>query len=268
MGTFFLRAFKQTSHETKHFSLREAQKIPNHFDLYFRIDHGDYADNDLPLHLKPSIFLAIDTHLSRSRKQMENFVGHYDVVFCVHHLGAQYWKQKFKNVHWLAVACDLEIHRRNPTKQKTYDIAFVGGPGGNPRKFILQMLREGYAKNFIGKYHFLNIADIYTASKIGVNFSIHHDINMRVFETMACETLLITNEIKDPMLKILFKEGEDLIIYKDIKELYSKINYFLKHENERKEIAASGYRKTVERHTYLHRVKEILGIAKEHQLIA
>lgn len=268
IGGFYLKAFRDLGYNITHFSLKDSRSIPKKFDLYFRIDHGDYLDSDISPELKPSIFYAIDTHIDRSRKHMEKFIKNYDAVLCAHYLGMKTWKRHFhKPIYWIPAACDRTLHQKDLHKEKIYDVAFVGSSGGNPRKFVLQMLKERYPKHFIGKFSFLKLSEIYSASKVGFNFSIHDDINMRIFEVMSCGALLITNDIKDPMLKLLFKESEDFITYRNMKELYSKVDYFLTREDERKEIAENGCRKVKESHAYEHRVREILEISKSLKLI-
>ena len=132
------------------------------------------------------------------------------------------------------------------------------------RRFYLQALRERYPKSFLQRWPFIKMHEIYNTSKIGFNYSIHQDINMRTFEVMSCGSLLLTNEIKDPMLKELFKEGEDLIIYRNFDDLCEKVDYFLVHDQERQKISDRGHQKVIQNHTYQHRADEILKIVEEH----
>ena len=54
----------------QHFSVEDSAHIKDGFDLYFRIDHGDYK-YDIPSHLKPAVFYAIDTHLAKPYKKIK-----------------------------------------------------------------------------------------------------------------------------------------------------------------------------------------------------
>ena len=47
-------------------------------------------------------------------------------------------------------------------------------------------------------------------------------------------------------------EHEELLLYREYM-------YYLEHDEERKQIAQNGYRKVCERHTYIHRMKEMIG---------
>lgn len=52
-----------------------------------------------------------------------------------------------------------------------------------------------------------------------------------------------------------FGIGEDLEAYSGMEELAGKCDYYLKHEDERKQISLNGYRKVCEQHTCPHRMK-------------
>jgi hypothetical protein len=264
MGYYLVEALKASGHDAKHFWLRDALKIPKDFDLYFRVDNGDYATADLPLDLKPRVFYAVDTHLSRSRKHMEAFLASYDAIFCAQYLTVSGWQKLFKNVFWVPLGCDPNVHKQLYLDEpKKYDLGFVGSMGGIPRKFILQSVWERYAKNsFFGKYGFLELSEIYSRAKIGFNYSIQNDINMRIFEVMSCGAMLMTNAITDPMLHQLYEEDKDLVLYRDFDDLCQKVEYYLAHPQKCQEIAKRGQAKTLEKHTYQHRTDEMLKIAQ------
>ncbi|MFN3135783.1 MAG: glycosyltransferase, partial [Candidatus Kryptonium sp.] len=51
----------------------------------------------------------------------------------------------------------------------------------------------------------------------------------------------------------------EIVVYDGtIDDLTEKINYYLRHDNERNRIARNAYQKAISSHTYLHRVKFIL----------
>ena len=105
---------------------------------------------------------------------------------------------------------------------------------------------------------------IYSASKIGINFSLNNDINMRIVEILSCRAMLITSRIEDNGFSELFIEGKHLVTYKDREELAAKIEYYLKHENERQRIAQEGYKLVVNEHTYKNRLEKMFSIIKEN----
>jgi spore maturation protein CgeB len=80
----------------------------------------------------------------------------------------------------------------------------------------------------------------------------------RVYEAMACGAFLIVDAQRDVM--DLFKLDEELVVFKDLKDLRKKILYYLKHQSKREKIAQKGQEIVTSRHTYKHRVQKMLSI--------
>lgn len=57
-----------------------------------------------------------------------------------------------------------------------------------------------------------------------------------------------------------FVPGEDLVLFESQEDFLNKCDYYLKHDNERRQIAANGYGKVKEFHTYEVRLKEIFEV--------
>lgn len=96
---------------------------------------------------------------------------------------------------------------------------------------------------------------VYKNSKINLNItlrSIGSGIPLRVFDIMGCGGFLLTNYQAD-MLE-LFEPDKDFVYYTDYEDLLAKVDYYLKHEEERNAIARNGYEKVRENHTYKHRL--------------
>lgn len=60
-----------------------------------------------------------------------------------------------------------------------------------------------------------------------------------------------------------FEPGVDFVYYSCRKELSDLTDYYLRHEEERMEIAGNGYRKMKSDHTYKKRVETLLACVKE-----
>lgn len=260
-GIYVIRALKELGHEVDHYWLRGADKIVGKYDLYFRVDHGFY-DQDLPEHLKPSAYWALDIHHPHSFKVVTQIHRNYDFLFGCHRTEVEELKLLGIDIEWLSVACDPAIHVKKQ-KEIFYDIAFVGGDDGIPRKYILQELRERYPDSFIGQAPFHEMSDLYSSARRGFNYSIRSDVNMRFFETMACGTMLLTNALPREDLGLLNLIPEiDFIEYKNFDEVFSLVEYYLNHDQKRREIAESGYRKVIKDHTYSHRMRGVLEKVK------
>ncbi|MFH1062929.1 MAG: glycosyltransferase [Candidatus Omnitrophota bacterium] len=199
---------------------------------------------------------------------------------------------KFKNSHWSPFACDEKVHKPVCLTEKEYqeyssDIAFVGtvsaeiypqrvellekisdlnlkvwGPGTN------EILKTSPLKKNIHGQHVrpAEWLKIYAATKIGL--CIHfkdpkrqkpcYQASPRVFELLACKCFVLVDEQAD--VRKIFKDGKHLVVFKDLNDLRNKIDYYLVHDQERKEIAESGFQEVISKHTYVHRLKEIFSI--------
>ena len=78
--------------------------------------------------------------------------------------------------------------------------------------------------------------------------------NMRLFEVPVTKTL----QIADKCPRDWFKDGDEIVLYKNNQDLLQKINYFIDNDEERERIAKNGYEKLVRKHQYKHRAKKIL----------
>lgn len=79
--------------------------------------------------------------------------------------------------------------------------------------------------------------------------------NMRMFEATGAGACLLTDDGTN--MKDLFEDGKELVTYKNADDCIEKVNYLLSHENERKQIADAGQRRTLKDHTIENRCKEI-----------
>lgn len=84
-------------------------------------------------------------------------------------------------------------------------------------------------------------ADVYRRSKIvlNINKSIHKSISPRTFEILATNSFQLMNSGQESNNTLNLMK--DLVLFKTEDDLIAKINYYLSHENERKEIAQNGF---------------------------
>ena len=78
----------------------------------------------------------------------------------------------------------------------------------------------------------------------------------RLFEALSSGSLVMT----DPMLSLPMglEDGQSIIVYKDLADLLSQIEYFLQNENERQQIASEGFRVAMTRHRSWHMMEKIV----------
>lgn len=265
MGIYFERALRQLGHYVEHFSPVDIPKIKPEFDFYFHVDDG-YYDYIIPEKLSPRIYYVSDVHLSKPFKKIKRLIFNkaYDLVFCPVQREIEILKRKSPvEIIWMNVGCDPEIHKRLNI-ERSYDIGFVGTDGGTPRKFYLQEIRERYPNSCIGSADYREMSRIYSSSKIGFSFPIRERcFTMRNYEIMACGAMLLMKRLRDDSAeKIGFIDRKHLVIFDGPDDLFRLIDYYLGQEKERREIAENGYRLTVEKHTYLHRTREMVEIVR------
>jgi hypothetical protein len=138
-----------------------------------------------------------------------------------------------------------------------YDVGFCGNVVN--RGQILQTV----AQNFNFKFDNFVIGDAMVEAvnsyKIHFNANISLDINYRNFETMGCETLLLTSYNKH-YEKLGLKDGENCLVYSSVEELIEKGEMALGDEELRNRIAKNGYDIVKEKHTFKQRAKTVLDI--------
>ncbi len=85
---------------------------------------------------------------------------------------------------------------------------------------------------------------------------------MRVFEALACGSLLVTNDLTENGQAELFQDGVHLATYREPEELLDKLAFYLEREATRENIAAAGRAEALLRHTYRDRMECLLKEAE------
>ena len=102
---------------------------------------------------------------------------------------------------------------------------------------------------------------VYKCAKINLNISLRSitsGIPLRCFDILGSEGFLISNYQAD--FDDCYIANEDYVYYDSKDDLLAKIDYYLNHEDERREIAHNGFVRTLENHTFEHRALEIISI--------
>jgi spore maturation protein CgeB len=97
---------------------------------------------------------------------------------------------------------------------------------------------------------------VFRHSKINLNISlclIQSGIPMRALDVMACGGFLLTNY--QPEIAEYFENGRELVIYENYIDLVQKVQYYLAHDDERREIARNGQQAVRERFNFDDRIK-------------
>lgn len=174
----------------------------------------------------------------------------------------------------------------SPRAERPHQVSFIGGL--NPRVHaggtaLLERLAPrvplsiwGYGidglaaespvrARYQGEAWGLDMYAVLSRSRVSLNR--HIDVaegyanNMRLFETTGVGALLLTEAA--PNLDDLFAPGREVVTYESENDLVDKIDHYLRHEDDRVEIAAAGQRRTLSEHSYRRRMSELAAILQQ-----
>lgn len=230
-------------------------------DLYLYIDSGHAPHHPRGLEKVdfPTACYLIDVHLGMKLRVKQ--AAFFDYVFVVQkdYVSDMAKTLGHNRVYWLPLACDPEIHKKLDLP-RVYDVGFVGGIGGNytERRAMLESLAQTYKMNdFCRPYNREEIARIYSQSKIVFNKSILNEVNMRVFESTSCGSMLLTDRIGNGQDE-LFQDRCHIVTYSDKAEMLQLVEYYLHNDAEREGIAKAGHQLAITKHTYDARLNQII----------
>ena len=102
---------------------------------------------------------------------------------------------------------------------------------------------------------------VFYGSKINLNLTIPNiksGLPLRIWDVLGCKGFLMTNFQAE--IPYYFKHKEDLVCFESVEELVELAGYYLEHDEERMQIAESGYQKACRLHTYEQRIQEMMRI--------
>ena len=152
------------------------------------------------------------------------------------------------------------INRKITSIERTEQLSLLGEKYGLDLYTFNKDLKVDGCTNHGPVDYFDGAPYVFKQSKINLNISLRSIINgipLRCFEIMGSGGFLLTNFQSDFLNH--FVPEEDFVYYESNKDLLDKTEYYLKNENERKEIALNGLKKIEAEHTYVHRAQEILS---------
>jgi spore maturation protein CgeB len=139
---------------------------------------------------------------------------------------------------------------------KKYEVSFIGNLYGDRKEKINKIIHKvDIITGAYGSDHSLRVSE----SKINLNVCTTAGQSDRVFKVLAAGGFLITDDWPDR--EKFFKDGQDIVIFKDYDHLNELIDYYLKNDSEREKIALQG-NKTVQKYTRKNWVKNTLQILK------
>tara|TARA_B100000131_G_scaffold263067_1_gene259758 strand:+ start:372 stop:1265 length:894 start_codon:yes stop_codon:yes gene_type:complete len=158
-----------------------------------------------------------------------------------------------KNSYCVPDGFDPELEKPRDIA-KDIDVSFIGSLHSDREEKIQKITKDvTVVTDAFGEKH----SKIVSRSKINLNFCTTMGASDRTYKVLAAGGFYLTDDWIGRSEK--FKDGIDLVIYKDIDDLNQKIEYYLNNDSEREKIAQSG-RLAVEkfsRYAWAQRIVEI-----------
>jgi spore maturation protein CgeB len=179
----------------------------------------------------------------------------------------KYKKEGIKDIFY-TTSLDTRFFKPLNEKKK-YDVTFIGSPKTElaERYELIKFLKDNGINIKVFGWGWDNYPDLQEVSggvlssdemiKVTNQSKIHlclsknnhgeKQLKGKIFEAGACKTFVLTEYCKDYL--DFFKEGKELVMFKDKKELLDKIRYYLKNEDEREQIAKKAYEKIIKNYS-------------------
>ena len=145
-----------------------------------------------------------------------------------------------------------------------YDVGFAGAVSNAPlhktRRELINAMRQQYnvrVSNMVRN----NIAEFYSQSKAVFGASdFDHELytSNRFFVALGCGACYITKKFKG--IELLTENKKHILYFENKEELFDLLNYYLSHDSEREKIRQAAAKLSLEKHTYEHRMRNILDI--------
>jgi len=200
---------------------------------------------------------------------------------------------KVDKICYLPLACNPDVHKPlklTPVEKKRFgsDLSFMGAGYPNRRKAFKELLTydfkiwgtewdgdpvlEPFVQENGRRVSTEETVKIFNASKINLN--LHSSIqdkelitggdfvNPRTFEIAGCKSFQLVD--KRTLLPELFDLQTEMTVFSSLKELKQKIDYYLKHPQERKALAEAAYARVNKDHTYKNRMALLLEFIQSY----
>lgn len=201
------------------------------------------------------------------------------------------------HVEWLPSACDPSVHKtielgEEDIEKYKCDVCFTGTLVPERERVLEELVGFdlsiwGPPRNAFGsclddnsklkKFHRgrgvyeQELTRVYNASKIVLSITTFYgnksfdpfSVTPRLFEVAGCGTFHIVDQ--QEQIADLYKIGEEVICYSDVKQLRDLVKFYLEHAEEREAIAKRGQQRAYRDHTYVQRIKRMIQVIEESE---
>ena len=255
-------------------TLNVSEVLKQHQGVNFILTHFEHRDNRLTPGLEdvkdiPRIHICGD-YYEYKQSVIKSYNAHfrkinYDIIFIRDHLGYESLKRhNISGKHYVQLLyADVGIYKKLNI-EKTIDVmaslrAHISAHPG--REELGQRISKMDITHFFDIVWFHDYIEKINQARIFATSNIRNDfLTAKWFEVLACGTFMLTTKPNENDWMVSgFKDGIHLVLIKnDFSDLEDKINYFLKNEKEREEIALNGQKFVQQNHSTKIRVNQFL----------
>jgi hypothetical protein len=203
------------------------QRIGTRYDLL--VVFADASGTNQPVNLKafgcPTVLCVGDTHhLDRPLRKMIDYAQEVGFDYVVSSYNRQHLRWfRLAGCERLAWLPGLPAPRLRSTRAATPrpEIAFVGQVGRfHPRRSrIIEGLKEAGLPVRAHRAPIATATSHYSEAAVSLNCSLNGDLNLRIFEILACGGCLLTDRLSDAAgLDLLLQDGTHCVSYDSIDE--------------------------------------------------
>ncbi len=201
---------------------------------------------NIPDHCRKVLMVGGATHILE--KPLQNIIAYareekFETIFVWNRQNAHWFKELgFPNVFWMP-ALTFAIPQATIPENKANQICFFGQLGKyHPRRTrILEALQQAGIQIVGGQLPRKDSLQLVTKSTLSLNATLNGEFNLRVFETSAHNTLLVSDKISHfTGMELFFPDSEALVTYVTPDEAAEKIQYLLNNPQETTQLAIKG----------------------------
>ena len=166
-----------------------------------------------------------------------------------------------------AIYADYILARQVTATERREILEMLGSACGGSQKKSIHLYTHDRNLQIPGIYnrgpvdYYDEMPYVFLNTKINLNISLRSiktGIPLRAMDIMGCGGFLLTN-YQEEMFQY-FEPDKDFVYYTDYDDLRAKVDYYLRHDEERREIAANGCQKVLSSHNLKLRIESILSI--------
>lgn len=210
--------------------------LQGYFDATLRAQMDVYAEDVVSAMMTPEIEAQLGECLTLDKA--EDSFSSLPLVFAVTHLGF-----KLANLERMELLKELS---------ERFSVKLYSDLASNDLPRVQHCGRVDYWNEMPLVFH---------ESSINLNITmrnIRSGLPLRVFDIMGSGGFLLSNFQAE--FPALFEPGKDMVYYESFSDCARKAEYYLDHEDERREIARNGYEKVKRFHSYEQRFRQMFEV--------